>query len=351
MSRDSCLHAEVQAFWHAGVSRKLMFAFIKRRENLFLLIFALAIILIPLVVKNKYYIIVMNIVGLNTIVVVGLNLLIGFAGQISLGHAAFYGMGAYLSAILTTTYSFPPWPSAFIAMLATGMVAYLVGYPSLKLRGHYLVMATLGFSIIVHIFMVELDKITGGPSGFPGIPNLSIGSLIFDNDFKNFYLIWTFSFLCILASLNLVSSRVGRALKAIHGSEVAANTLGVDTDKYKTKVFVLSAMFASLAGSLYAHYMTFISPRSFDFYYSIQVVTMVIAGGMGSVLGSFFGAGLLTVLSEILHVAERYNIIAYGTILTLVLVFLPEGILVGLYNLYQRRRIAALIEGEINAKS
>jgi branched-chain amino acid transport system permease protein len=321
-----------------------MFPFIRKRENLFLAIFALLIILIPLLIKNKYYLIVMNVVGLNTIVVVGLNLLIGFAGQISLGHAAFYGMGAYLSAILTTTYHFPPWPAMVIAMLATGVVAYFVGYPSLKLRGHYLVMATLGFSIIVNIFMVELDKITGGPSGFPGIPNLSIGKLIFDNDFKNFYLIWTFAFFSILVSLNLVNSRVGRALKAIHGSEVAANTLGVDTDKYKTKVFVLSAIFASLSGSLYAHYLTFISPRSFDFYYSIQVVTMVIVGGMGSIWGAFFGAGLLTVLSEILHVAEKYNIIVYGTILTLVLVSLPEGVIVGLYNFYRRRKIRALIE-------
>jgi branched-chain amino acid transport system permease protein len=322
-----------------------MFPFFRKRENLFLAIFALLIILIPLLIKNKYYIIVMNVVGLNTIVVVGLNLLIGFAGQISLGHAAFYGMGAYLSAILTTTYHFPPWPTLVIAMLATGVIAYFVGYPSLKLRGHYLVMATLGFGIIVNIFMVELDKITGGPSGFPGIPYLSIGKLTFDNDFKNFYLIWTFAFLSILVSLNLVNSRVGRALKAIHGSEVAANSLGVDTDRYKTKVFVLSAIFASLSGSLYAHYLTFISPRSFDFYYSIQVVTMVIVGGMGSIWGAVLGAGLLTVLSEILHVAEKYNIIAYGAVLTLVLVFLPEGFLVGLYNLYQRRKIRALIEG------
>jgi branched-chain amino acid transport system permease protein len=318
--------------------------FLGKRENLFLIILALLIILIPLLVKNKYYFIVMNVAGLNTIVVVGLNLLIGFAGQISLGHAAFYGIGAYVSAILTTTYHFPPWAAMAIAMLVTEVIAYLVGYPSLKLRGHYLVMATLGFGIIINIFMVELDKITGGPSGFPGIPNLSIGKLVFNNDFKNFYLIWTFAFSSILVSLNLVNSRVGRALRAIHGSEVAANTLGVDTDKYKTKVFVLSAMFASLAGSLYAHYMTFISPRSFDFYYSIQVVTMVIVGGMGSIWGAFFGAGLLTVLSEILHVAEKYNIIVYGTLLTLVLVFLPEGFLVGLYNFYQRRKIKALIE-------
>jgi branched-chain amino acid transport system permease protein len=297
-----------------------------------------------LLIRNKYHIIVMNIIGLNTIVVLGLNLLIGFAGQISLGHAAFYGMGAYTSAILTTTYGFPPWPAMVVAMIATGTVAYLVGYPILKLREHYLVMATLGFSIIAYIFMVELDNITGGPSGFSGIPHLSIGSLILDNDFKNFYLIWLFAFLCLLGSVNLVNSRVGRALKAIHGSEIAANTLGVDTDRYKTKIFVLSAIFASLSGSLYAHYISFISPRSFDFYYSIQVVTMVIVGGMGSVWGAFFGAALLTVLSEILHAAEKYNIIAYGTILTLVLIFLPEGILVGFYNFYQRWKMKTLME-------
>lgn len=329
---------------------KTMLPSFRKKENLFLAIFALSIILIPLLITNKYYLIVMNIIGLNTIVVVGLNLLIGFAGQISLGHAAFYGMGAYLSAVLTTTYHFPPWPALIIAMIATGGVAYFVGYPSLRLRGHYLVMATLAFSMIVYICMVELDKFTGGPSGFPGIPPLSIGKLTFDNDFKNFYLIWAFAFLSILAALNLVNSRVGRALKAIHGSEIAANTLGVDTDKVKAKVFVLSAVFASLSGSLYAHYLTFISPRSFDFYYSIQVVTMVIVGGMGSIWGAFFGAGLLTVLSEILQVAEKYNIIAYGAILTLVLIFLPEGILVGTYNLYQRHKIAALIEREMKKK-
>ena len=322
----------------------------RKRENLFLVIFALSIIFLPLLIKNKYYLIVMNIIGLNTMVVVGLNLLIGFAGQISLGHAAFYGMGAYLSAVLTTTYHLPPWPTLIIAMVATGGVAYLVGYPSLRLKGHYLVMATLAFSMIVYICMVELDKITGGPSGLPGIPPLSIGVLTFDNDFKNFYLIWFFTFLSILVSLNLVNSRVGRALKAIHGSEIAANTLGVDTDMYKAKVFVLSAIFASLSGSLYAHYLTFISPRSFDFYYSIQVVTMVIVGGMGSIWGAFFGAGLLTVLSEVLQVAEKYNIIAYGVILTLVLIFLPEGILVGTYNLYQRHKIATLTEGEMKKR-
>jgi branched-chain amino acid transport system permease protein len=132
---------------------------------------------------------------------------------------------------------------------------------------------------------------------------------------------------------------VGRALRAIHGSELAANSLGVNTSSYKVKVFVLSAVYASIAGSLYAHYITFISPRTYNFYYSIQVVTMVIVGGMGSLWGSLFGAGILTVISEALHVAKQFHVIAYGVFLCLVLIFLPEGILIGFYNLYVKRKL------------
>jgi branched-chain amino acid transport system permease protein len=166
-----------------------------------------------------------------------------------------------------------------------------------------------------------------------GIPPLAIGGWVFDTDLKNFYLIWSFVFLSMLAARNLLNSRVGRALRAISGSEVAANSLGVNTADYKVKIFVLSAMFASISGSLYAHYITFISPSSYDFYYSIQVVTMVIVGGMGSLWGSLLGAGVLTCISEALHVAKQYHIIAYGVFLCLVLIFLPEGILMGIYHL------------------
>jgi branched-chain amino acid transport system permease protein len=299
---------------------------------------AVMIILLPIFVKSEYYFIVLNVIGLNTIVVVGLNLLIGFAGQISLGHAAFYGLGSYFSGILTANCGFPLWPAMILGMLATGIVAYLIGYPSLKLRGHYLVMATLGFGIIVNFLMGDLEQLTGGHDGLMGIPHLSIGGLSFNTDLKNFYLIWTFVFLAMLAARNLLNSRVGRALRAIHDSEVAANSLGVDTADYKVKIFVLSAMFASISGSLYAHYITFISPGSYDFYYSIQVVTMVIVGGMGSLWGSLFGAGILTFISEALHVAKQYHIIAYGIFLCLVLVFLPEGILVGIYNFILRKK-------------
>jgi branched-chain amino acid transport system permease protein len=171
-----------------------------------------------------------------------------------------------------------------------------------------------------------------------GIPSLSIGGIVFDTDLKNFYLIWSFVFFCMLAARNLLNSRAGRALRAIHGSEVAASSLGVNTASYKVKVFVLSAMFASVAGSLYAHYITFISPSTYDFYYSIEVVTMVIVGGMGSLWGSLFGVGVLTVISEALHVAKQYHIIAYGVFLCLVLVFLPEGVLMGGYNYYLKQK-------------
>lgn len=309
-------------------------------------ILAVVITLIPVFVESKYHLIVLNIIGLNTIVVVGLNLLIGFAGQISLGHAAFYGLGSYFSGILTVNYGFPHWPAMVVAMLTTGGIAYLIGYPALKLRGHYLVMATLGFGIIINILMGNLEQFTGGHDGLIGIPPLSIGGLTFDNDLKNFYLIWAFVFLCMLVARNLLDSRVGRALRAIHGSEVAANSLGVNTASYKVKVFVLSAMFASISGSLYAHYITFISPSTYDFYYSIQVVTMVIVGGMGSLWGSLFGAAVLTFISEALHVAKQYHIIAYGVFLSLMLIFLPEGVLVSIHHFYQNKKLKKLIAAE-----
>jgi branched-chain amino acid transport system permease protein len=207
-------------------------------------------------------------------------------------------------------------------------------------------MATLGFGIIINILMGELEQFTGGHDGLMGIPHLSIGELRFDNDLKNFYLIWTFVFLSMVAARNLLNSRVGRALRAIHGSEAAANSLGVDTAAYKVRVFVLSAMFASISGSLYAHYITFISPSTYDFYYSIQVVTMVIVGGMGSLWGSLFGAAVLSFISEALHIAKQYHVIAYGVSLSLILIFLPEGVLVSIYRVYEKRKLDRRLSGE-----
>ena len=299
---------------------------------------AAAIGLFPVLISNPYYLNVANIIGLNTIVVVGLNLLIGYAGQISLGHAAFYGLGAYVSGILTVMYDVSPWLAMAIAAAVTALLALLIGIPTLKLHGHYLVMATLGFNLIINIIIVQWDQLTGGPSGFPGIPSLSIGQWAFDSDSRMYYLIWSVALASILVALNLVASRAGRGLRALHGSEVAAGSLGVRTKSYKVKVFVLSAVYASLAGSLYAHYLTFISPKTFDIFFSIELVTMVIVGGMGSIWGVLFGTVFLTSLPNLLHIFDEYKDIFHGLILVLILVFLPEGVVVALWNRVQAKR-------------
>ncbi len=309
-----------------------------KKNKIALLIFSAVIFALAVLLRNNYYLMVLNVAALNILVVVGLNLLMGYAGQISLGHAAFFGLGAYFSAVLTTTYGFPAWPTILLAMVLTGTAAYAIGIPTLKLEGHYLVMATLGFNVIVSIVMTQLEPVTGGPSGFSGIPRLQVGGWAFDSDRKVYFLLWAVAIGSLLLSLNLIHSRAGRAMAALNQNEVAARCSGIDTDGYKVKIFVLSAVLASLAGSLYAHYITFISPGTFSFFYSLQVVTMVLVGGMGSIWGSVFGALLLTLLPEFLHAVKEYNVLVYGLILTLVLVFFPHGLVRGITDTFRKER-------------
>lgn len=314
--------------------------FPKYRSTVALFVLAAGIVGFPKLIPNPYYLNVANIIGLNTIIVVGLNLLVGYAGQVSLGHAAFYGIGAYISAILTVTYGVPSWPALIVAASVTGLIALIIGIPTLKLRGHYLVMATLGFNLIANIIIVQCDTVTGGPSGFPGVPALSLGGWTFDTDEKMYYLIWLFAFLAILLALNLAGSRVGRGLKALHGNESAASCVGIPTKTYKVKIFVLSAVFASVAGSLYAHYLSFVSPKTFDIFFSVELVTMVIVGGMGSIWGCLFGAAFLTSLPNVLHSFDEYKDIFYGLILVVILLFVPEGLIVGVAQRWRASRTA-----------
>jgi len=295
-------------------------------KNPRIFVFGLVVFSLPLVLGNNYYLMALNIAALNVMIVIGLNLLMGYAGQISLGHAAFFGLGAYLSAILTTTYGFPAWPTILCAMAVTAGIAYLIGIPTLKLEGHYLVMATLGFNVIVYIVMIQLSAVTGGPSGFAGIPSLRIGGFAFDSDRRIYYLLWSISIGILSLSLNLIRSRAGRAMAALSHNEIAARCTGIDTETYKVKIFVISAAMASLAGSLYAHYITFISPGSFSIFFSLQAVTMVLVGGMGSLWGSVFGAIFLSLLPEVLHGVKEYNVLVYGFILMAVLMYFPKGL-------------------------
>ncbi len=301
-------------------------------------LFALVVLAIWVGLDNEYYFTLLNFVGIHTLLVVGLNLLVGYAGQISLGHAAFFGLGAYTSGILTATCGVNPWLALLAGLAVSGGAAFLIGVPALKLRGYYLAMATLGFGIIVSIILSQAQPLTGGPSGLSGIPPLTLAGFPLNTARRLYPLIWLAVGLILALSANLVDSRAGRALRALHDSEAAAASLGVNTARLKLKIFVWSALYASLAGSLYAHSLNFIAPASFGFMFSIKLVAMVVLGGMASIWGSLLGAGVLTVLPEALSVFHDFEVVIFGAILMVVMIFLPRGLVRGLLDLWEFRR-------------
>ena len=307
-----------------------------------LIFFIIALAIFPIVAYHiegiQHYIDIMVFVGIFSLITIGLSLLMGYAGQISIGHAAFFGIGAYTSAVLTGKFGFNPWVAILIGILLTAAIAYLVGVPSLKLRGHYLAMATLGFGIIIFIVFNEWDTMTAGPSGFSDIPGISIAGYDLDSDTKYYGFVWSIVVLCLLFSINVIHSRIGRAFRSIHGSEDAANAMGVNTSKYKIQIFVMSAVYASIAGSLYTHYMNFISPSSFSLFFSIKLLIMVIlGGGMANIWGAILGSWVITLLgSEWLHFLEEFEFLAYGAILLLMTIFLPRG-LIGMVEFLEAR--------------
>jgi branched-chain amino acid transport system permease protein len=299
-------------------------------------VFFLVIAVSGVVIDSPYYLQVLTFIGINTLLALGLNMLMGYAGQISLGHAAFYGIGAYTTAILTVHLNFSPWAALPCTLLVAGLVAFVVGLPMLKLTGYYLGMGTLGFGMIVYVLFREWSHVTGGSSGFVGIPSLSLGAISFSGSRNYFYLVWMIVLAGIVFCQRLIQSRVGRALRSISDRENAARALGVNTKDLKLKIFILSALFAAMAGFLYAHLVTFISPGSFDFMVSIRMVTMVVIGGMASVWGALLGASVLTLLPESLHAFADFEMVVYGLILILIMIFMPRGLTRGLLDIYER---------------
>lgn len=308
------------------------------RNRICYTVFLLVILLVGYFLENLYYIQVLTFIGINTLLALALNMLMGYAGQISLGHAAFYGIGAYGTAILTVHYGFSPWLALPAAILSAMIVAYIVGIPTLKLSGYYLGMGTLGFGMIVNILFREWSSVTGGASGFIGIPALELGPISFASGRNYFFLVWGFVLIGFIACQRIIDSRIGRALRAIHDGENAAAAVGVDTRQLKLQIFVLSAAISALAGFLYAHLVYFISPGSFSFIASIRMVTMVVIGGMASIWGALLGASLLTLLPEWLHAFSEFEMVVYGLILMVVMIFLPRGLTRGLLDIYERTR-------------
>jgi branched-chain amino acid transport system permease protein len=298
-------------------------------------------------------------IGILTIVVVGLNLLMGYAGQVSLGQAGFYALGAYASGILSTVATrhkvligiaegwWWPWLCMIAGMALTGGFAYLVGKPILRLKGNYLAMATLGLGVIIYILGGQFPELTGGYDGLTGIPRLRLGDFILWPMQRYYFLVWGAAIAVIVVALNIVNSRTGRALRAIHTSEVAANTSGVDTERCKVQILVVSAVFASLAGSLYAHFQSAVSPSPFSFNASVELVVMAAIGGLSSIWGAPFGVGVTFLikdliqsrLEDILHVrGGEYELIVYGIILIVIMIFVPEGLTTGGVNQVRRLR-------------
>ncbi|MBM4288685.1 MAG: branched-chain amino acid ABC transporter permease [Deltaproteobacteria bacterium] len=275
---------------------------------------------------TEYFLHLAIISSFYIILALSLNLIIGYCGQVSLGHAAFYGIGAYTSALITIHWGAPFLLGLVLAVLVAALFGLGLGIPTLRIRDDYLAIVTLGFGIIVDLVLLNLE-VTGGPDGLTRIPPPDLFGLNFR--FKGNYL--TLVMFCVLAVLllvyRLVHSRHGRALKAIRDHEVTARVMGINTAAYKIAIFTLSAGMAGLAGSLYAHYITFINPESFGLHTSILILTMVVLGGMGSILGSVVGAGILTILPEMLRRFADYQDLAYGGLLIAMLIWRPQGLL------------------------
>lgn len=298
-----------------------------KQENRVIIIISILLFIIPWLLPNRYLLNIAVLVGIYTFITIGLNLLMGYAGQVSMGHAAFYGLGAYTVAVLTTRYQVDPFLALCVSLLLVGVIAWFIGKPTLKLKGHYLAMATLGFGLIIQILMDEMVEITGGPQGIGEIPKLVIFGFSFKDDFRIYFLIWGLVMVVQWMVVNLVKGKMGRAFLAIHANELAADSLGVNTASLKQTVFVMSAVLAALAGAFYAYSINYISPEPFGFHFSIVLVTMVVIGGMGNIWGPILGTALLGIIPELLRSFKNFDIAVYGLLLIVIVIFMPKGVI------------------------
>jgi branched-chain amino acid transport system permease protein len=269
---------------------------------------------------------VMALAGLFAIVAVGLNLLFGYAGKISFGHNAFMAMGAYASGILTTGFGLSPLGALLAGAVATGTVAFVLGAPILRLRGHYLAMATLAFGEITIIVSTRWTEVTGGLTGIPGVPDFRFLGLAFDTKTKMYYLIWAVALAGLGLSFRVIDSRFGRALRALGAHEAAAAALGVAVVRCRVQVFVLSAVYAAVAGSLYAHFLNYVNGTFFDLPVMIELMAMLVVGGIGTRWGPLVGAVPLMWVSQSLGQYADYSLLIFGLLYGLTLLFLPRGV-------------------------
>ncbi len=299
---------------------------------------------VPLLVSDRFLLRIFTFAGINALVVVGLALLFGHAGQVSLGHAAFVGLGAYACAYCTVRLGWP-WLAGFaVAGTLAALGGLVLAMPSLRLRGHYLAMATLGFGELMALTFTEAEPVTGGVDGFGGIPFPTLGPLEVREAAALYWLVWAIVGVALLAAVNLTSLRPGRAMRALHGSEPGAQACGVDVVGVKVRTFVTSALLAGLAGALYASVVGFVSPSVFTLTASVTLLAMAVLGGTGSLAGPLLAAVALTLVQylnaiipglprETARLIQSYQEDIYGLAIVLVVIFAPQG----LAGLWRRR--------------
>jgi branched-chain amino acid transport system permease protein len=287
----------------------------------------------PAWVWNPYHLHTLIMAGIFAVLALSLNLLLGYTGQLSLGHAAFFGIGAYATALLTVKLEWSPWVGLLAAIVAPALTGWVIGRLALKLRGAYFVLLTISFAGVISLVSVNWMDLTNGPLGLPGIPPVEIalpGLPVVSLRSKSayYYLVLAAVAICYLVCLALIRSRVGRALVALRENETLAESVGIDGTHYLVLAAVISAAMAGLGGGLYAHYTRFVSPEVFLFSYTVTMVIMVVAGGKGTLAGPIVGAVIFTVLPEVLRelTSWQWQMLLYGVLLIGVLFFMPRGI-------------------------
>lgn len=290
---------------------------------------------LPFILGNPYLVRIATMIAIYVVLASSLNLIIGFTGMYSLGHGAFYGIGAYTSAILAVNLKWAFWITMPLAGVLSGLIGAFIGLATLRLRQTFLVFGTLAFGEIVRILIMNWDGLTRGPMGIPGIPVPDFFGFQFKDPIHFYYLVFIFTVLAVFVINRLYRSRVGRAWVAIREDEVAAATMGIHVFGYKVLAFTISCLLAGLTGAFYAHFVTFISADQFAMGESFLILTMVALGGTGSIAGPIVGAFLLMMIPEAFRFLEEFRMVLYGAILIVVMVVKPEGIL-GVKGIFER---------------
>lgn len=310
------------------------------RLPLILLVLAISVIF-PFVASTQYIMRVGTITIMYVMLALSLNLLTGFMGQMSFGHAAFWGIGAYTAAILTTRTNLGSGTAFLLAAIISGLFGLLLGLPVLKLRGNYLTIVTMGFCEIIRMIEINWMDLTRGPLGIAAIPRPSFFGLSLSSSKAIYYLILLLTIITILIVSRIIKSRIGTAVLALRDDDLAAEAMGVPIFKYKVMVFMISAMIAGVAGAFYAQYVSFIDPSSFTTSASMEMLVMVIFGGLGSIVGSVFGAVTLTLLPELLRGLMEYRMLLYGFMIVLLMIVKPEGVLGNINFKYIGQRLSS----------